>query len=167
MNNNSENNSSTNPPVVNDLSLIITAIKIVILAFVLVPFVKYTLLSKQDDEKNTIVPLQNKNESQENTTLPLGVTNETNSIAVKREIVPQPTCPRVDIFLELKKLCSEMVFKFYFCSPEDIHNPKKHKIPKFRIRSKYKNDPTGKCIIVHYMLLSDLVTKEVKTFFFT
>lgn len=148
MNNNSEADNGTNPPMVNDISLIITAIKIVLLAIVLISFVKYTLISKEEYENNPSVSLQNKNESKQNVTFQLNVTNnEPNPIVVKKEIVPQPACPKVDV-LHLEKICSDIVFKFYFCSPEDIHNPKKHKVPKFHLRIKYKNDPKGECIIL-------------------
>lgn len=146
MNNNSENNSANNPLVVNEFSLGVTAIKIVVLAIFLVPLVKYTLISKQVNETDSHISLENKSFSEENIILQENITQHKNRKIdmVNKVIIVQPVCPKSEIILLLKEICTDIVFKYSFCSPEDIHNPKKHKIPKYYVKNKSKKDPKGK-----------------------
>lgn len=145
MNSNSENNSGDNPAVINEFSLIVTAIKIVVLAIFLVPLAKYTLISKQENGNSSSVLLENATLALENITAGENITKDekvTNNL-IKKVIVSQPACPKSQIFVILDEICSDIAFRYYFCTPEDIHNPKKHKIPR-HARNKSNKDPKGK-----------------------
>lgn len=148
MNNNSENHSASNP-VVHEFSLVVTAIKIVVLAIFLVPFVKYSLIPKQDNENTTSNLLQNEFVPQENVILQPNLTERESNGGerLKKVIIPQPACPKSDIILIFDEICNDIVFKYYFCSPEDIHDPKKHKIPRYHLRNKSNKDPKGRSML--------------------
>lgn len=143
MNNNSERNSASNPPAVNEFSLVISAIKIVVLAIFLVPFVKYTIVSRQEVETNSNVSLENKSIPEENQPQQNNLTENEKTSVVKLVIIPQPACPKSQLLLILDEICTDVVFKHRFCSPGDIHNPKKHKMPKYHAKNKSNKDPTG------------------------
>lgn len=145
MNNNSESHDTSRPTVINEFSLVVTAIKIVVLAIFLVPFVKYTLISKQVNETNATFSIENKSIYEASVILHNKVTSEEEIYVnmVKKVIIPQPACPKSQITQVLNEVCTDVVFKHNFCSPEDKYNPKKHKIPKFLVKNKSNKDPKG------------------------
>lgn len=147
MSSNSENNSASNP-VINEFSLVVTAIKIVVLAIFLLPIAKYTFISKQDNENNATVLLENINATMENAVVEEQSTkNEESKVdVIKRVIIPQPACPKSDILIVLDEICNDIVFNYRFCSPKDVNDPRKHKIPKYLAKNKSNKDAKGKRI---------------------
>lgn len=152
MNNNSERNSVGNPPMVNEFSLVTSAIKIVVLAIFLVPFVKYTILSRESIETNSNALLENESNPEQNETDQNTVTKNDKSAnnMMNRVIIPQPACPKTQI---LNDICADVVFKYRSCSPEDLHNPKKHKMPKYHVKNKSNKDPKGTFITINIAVL--------------
>lgn len=145
MNNHSENNSNINPPVINEFSVVVTAIKVVVLAIFLVPLAKYTFISKQDNENNASISVADINNTLEKVNIQENVSqNEELSNVIRKVIIAQPACPKSQILLILNEICTDILFKYHFCTPEDVNDPKKHKIPKYHARNKSNKDPKGK-----------------------
>lgn len=141
---------SDNPPVVNEFSLVITAIKIVILAIFLVPLARYTIVSK-DGQQNVsdlalqeVVVLDNENDS-------VQTEEDTNKSTIIKEsvirkiIIEQPSCPRSYLLVILRNMCNDLYIKYELCTPEDIHDQNKHKIPrKYIAKNNSNKEPRGK-----------------------
>lgn len=144
MNGNSENHSVNNPPVINEFSLVVTAIKVVVLAIFLVPLAKYTFISKEENDHNSSAPMENLSVPIENLTFGENeVKNQNLNVVVRKVIIPQPACPKSQQLLILDEICADIVFKYHCCKPEDVNDPKKHRIPKYLARNKSNKDPKG------------------------
>ncbi|CAG9767393.1 unnamed protein product [Ceutorhynchus assimilis] len=104
--------------------------------------------------------INNITETPDNLTQNAG-SNATNSTKVKLAIKPQPACPPQDKFLELSALCDEVLVAKFSCTPEDIMNPAKHKIPKFYYQQQsVKNNSSNETqnTIVNYIIAALLIT---------
>ncbi|XP_066246065.1 uncharacterized protein [Euwallacea similis] len=87
--------------------------------------------------------------------------NDSNILSTpKLGLKPQPSCPPLDKSLELAVICAEYLSARLSCTPEDILNPIKHKIPKYYYRKKAakNNSNDTQNTIVNYVIAIVLLT---------
>lgn len=149
--NNSE--PGVNPPVVNEFSIVITIIKVVILAIFLVPLARYTIVSKDTQQNISKELLQNDSlilDDDRHASIVLATNNSDNDTiksgraAVWRVFVKQPSCPRSYLMVILKDICDELYIKNELCTPEDFLDENKHKIPRrHSAKNRSNKEPKG------------------------
>ncbi|KAG5900160.1 hypothetical protein JTB14_035305 [Gonioctena quinquepunctata] len=88
-----------------------------------------------------------------------GEFNERNEFKVvkRKTLIEQPSCARSNMLLILKEICADLMIKHELCTPEDVLNSEKHKIPIYTSKKKLNKEaevPT----IINYALGGILIT---------
>lgn len=136
-------NTESNPPTSNEFSTVVQAVKIVILAVILIPVAKYVLVNNDDSPENVTVAAnfeqvaQNVSYSDETEMAETVVPEQ-----VKQHVIVQPSCSRSFMLTMLMDLCEELVIRSEFCVPSDLHDEKKHRIPE-RMRNTQPKEAKG------------------------
>lgn len=118
--------------------------KVLIIAVFVYPLVHYTILNK-NPEVNPV-----------NTT-ELNDTEITPQPAIRKIILEQPSCHISYLQVILQDLCRELFILHEQCTPEDIDNLEKHKLPKNPARNNTTGEPRGTivgCVAAGLLLTS-------------
>lgn len=147
-----------NPPANSEYFLLWA--KILITVLFISPLIHYSMYGG-DEVKETLVENITKTNNviasiQEN------VTTSTITKEVKMRVVLPPFCPTLSIQTILDQLLEEYILNTTCCSPEDVDNEEKHKIPANSARRSTPSDPRAN--IVSFVTVGFLIVSLVATF---
>ncbi|XP_015838507.1 uncharacterized protein LOC107398576 isoform X2 [Tribolium castaneum] len=127
----------------NDMSGTVLICKVVIVAVFVYPLLHYTLLHQSADPEPEVAP-ENQTEPTQNTK------------AGERIVLEQPSCPLSYLQVILQDLCRELFLRHEQCTPEDVDNLEKHKLPKIPAKNN-TSEPRGTivgCVAAGLLLTS-------------
>nr|XP_023028355.1 uncharacterized protein LOC111516424 [Leptinotarsa decemlineata] len=134
-----ENENGQNHPIVNEFSVVVTVVKIVIFAIFLLPLAQYSIDMKTDGIDPNSIEVSNNTittGSIVNVEPTVNVSEKIKADFVKRRLPAQPSCPTLDKMKILKDICEELRKTHDICTPEDKFKQDQHKIPE---RASVKN----------------------------
>lgn len=129
----------------------------ILFAYMGVHYLASVLINPATNQNSTLTPVPN-------------VTNDLNeSIAVEKKIkaktstklVPrQPACPKIYKFSILDEILLDLYIENEMCRPEDVHNLRKHRIPRNISKNNKSDEPRGTMVvyIAVALLLTSLLT---------
>lgn len=136
----------------NDGALVVCLfIKAVVVALLLYSVAQYSFYSPDTDDGST----------ESNATTKVNTTEEipaNKSRVIIKKVILQPSCPLSYIHTIFQELLLDLYFKKKGCTPEDILNIEKHKIPRPPPRPNKTTNPRG-TIVVYFavgLLLASL-----------
>lgn len=106
--------------------------KVLVIVLFVYPLLYYTIFNRSSNEV-----VVNKTEA---------IINETEEVIqpnrVNRIVIVQPSCPISELLLVLQDLCYELFLQHHQCTPDDVHNLEKHKLPKIPAKNN-TTEPRG------------------------
>ncbi|XP_044253445.1 uncharacterized protein LOC123004314 [Tribolium madens] len=134
----------------NDMSGTVLICKVVIIAVFVYPLLHYTFFNKSEETPGT-----NQSEIAFNQTEEPETAHKVKKIA--RIVLEQPSCPISYLQVVLQDLCRELFLLHEQCTPEDVDNLEKHKLPKISARNNTTSEPRGTivgCVAAGLLLTS-------------
>ncbi|RZC38744.1 hypothetical protein BDFB_009647 [Asbolus verrucosus] len=131
--------------VINDSTVMF--FKIVVIIVFVYPLVHYTILNRSESAVSD-EEVDNRTHAGERV---LRV------VEIEKKVVEQPTCPLSYLQVILRDLCKDLFLQREQCTPEDVDNLEKHKLPKPPARNNTTGEPRGTivgCVAAGLLLTS-------------
>lgn len=145
-----EQNGQPTAPL-NENIVFVAVLKVIIVSAFLYPLLHYSVFNKEQINNTNISNTHNYTETIET------IIAEEEVLINPEIVIKQPSCPLSYLNEILKDLCLDLYIKHEQCTPEDINNLEKHKMPKIVARnSTPSGEPRG--TIVGYVAAGLLLT---------